>query len=279
MTLNELYHTAYQRCFSKAQVDSCAFDLSVLFEHVLGVSRYRLPIVGDQPASEQKAEKFLQLCDRYADGYPLQYLISEWEFYGLRFKVGEGVLIPRPDTELLVETALNLIKSKQRPVIADLCAGSGCVAVAIAHERPDACVYALELSDEAFPYLTENIDKNDVQVHAVQCDVFDPPPLPSLDLVVSNPPYIPDCEMQTLQKQVTFEPKMALYGGNDGYDFYRKLPTIYAPRLAPKGAIAFETGYNQARNVATILQDCQFCDIKIMKDLAGIERVVFGQTK
>lgn len=279
MTLNELYHTAYQRCFSKAQEDSCAFDLSVLFEHVLGVSRYRLPIVGDQPASEQKAKEFLHLCDRYTDGYPLQYLIGEWEFYGLRFKIGEGVLIPRPDTELLVETALKLIQSKHNPVIADLCAGSGCVAAAIAHERPDARVYALELSEQAFSYLTENIVINDVQVHAVPCDVFDPPPLPPLDLVVSNPPYIPDCEMRTLQKQVTFEPKMALYGGEDGYDFYRQLPKIYAPRLTSKGAIAFETGYNQAQNVANLLSDSQFCNIKIEKDLAGIERVVYGQIK
>ncbi len=276
MTLEELYRAAYKSCHSNAQEDSCAFDLSVLFEHVMGVSRYRLPIIGHQQADERKAAEFLALCQRYAQGFPLQYLIGEWEFYGLPFQVGEGVLIPRPDTEILVETALKLMKSKQNPVIADLCSGSGCIAVAIAHERPDATVYALELSMQAFSYLTENIAKNGVHVHALQCDVLAPPPLPPLDLVVSNPPYIPDCEMETLQKQVTFEPKMALSGGKDGYAFYRRLPAMYHPLLKPNGAIAFETGYNQANQVAQILSENGYHEINIQKDLAGIERVVYG---
>lgn len=276
MTLEDLYRAARQSCPSNAQEDSCAFDLSLLFEHVMGVSRYRLPIVRKQPADDRKAADFLALCKRYAQGYPLQYLIGEWEFFGLPFKVGEGVLIPRPDTEILVETALQLIKDRQAPVVADLCSGSGCVAVAIAHERPDAAVYALELSPQAFPYLTENIARNNVSVQALRCDVLIPPPLPALDLVVSNPPYIPRCEMQTLQNQVTFEPEMALSGGEDGFDFYRRLPAVYHPLLSPRGAIAFETGYNQARQVAHLLSENGYHDVKIQKDLAGIERVVSG---
>ncbi len=277
MTLDEVYRTARQNCQKKAQEDSCAFDVSLLFEHVMGVSRYRLPLVGQTPADADKAAEFLALCGRYADGYPLQYLIGEWEFFGLPFQVGEGVLIPRPDTEILVETALELLKDRKDPVVADLCAGSGCVAAAIAHKRPDAQVFALELSEAAFPYLCENIAHNQVEVQAIRCDVFAPPELPPLDLAVSNPPYIPRSELETLQRQVTFEPEMALLGGEDGYDFYRRLPGIYCDLLKPGGAIAFETGYNQARNVSGLLLAAGYEKIGIRKDLAGIERVVFGQ--
>lgn len=277
MTLNDLYRTACLSCKEKAQEDSCAFDVSLLFEHVMGVSRYRLPLVGQNPADGDKAAEFLNLCGRYAKGYPLQYLIGEWEFYGLPFKVGEGVLIPRPDTEILVETALELLKGRESPVVADLCAGSGCVAAAIAHKRPDAHVFALELSEAAFPYLRENIVRNRVKVQAIQCDVFAPPTLPPLDLVVSNPPYIPRSEMETLQKQVTFEPKMALFGGEDGYEFYRRLPLLYRPLLKSGGVLAFETGYDQAQKVSGMLLAAGYEKTGIRKDLAGIERVVFGQ--
>ncbi|MBE6907726.1 MAG: peptide chain release factor N(5)-glutamine methyltransferase [Ruminococcaceae bacterium] len=277
MTLNDLYRTACQNCKKKAQESSCAFDVSLLFEHVMGISRYRLPLVGQNPADAEKAAKFLDLCGCYAEGYPLQYLLGEWEFFGLPFKVGEGVLIPRPDTEILVETALELLKGRKNPVVADLCAGSGCIAAAIAYKRPDAKVFALELSEAAFPYLRENIARNQVEVQAIRCDVFAPPELPLLDLAVSNPPYIPRNELEALQKQVTFEPEMALFGGEDGYHFYRRLPAIYYHLLKPDGAIAFETGYNQAQKVSGLLLAAGYGKIGIRKDLAGIERVVFGQ--
>ena len=276
MTLEEVYRTACQSCKEKAQESSCAFDVSLLFEHVMGISRYRLPLVGQDPADADKTARFLELCSRYANGYPLQYLIGEWEFFGLPFKVGEGVLIPRPDTEILVETALGLLKNRKNPVVADLCAGSGCIAAAIAHRRPDAKVFALELSEAAFPYLLQNIKRNHVQVQAIHCDVFAPPELPALDLAVSNPPYITQSEMKALQKQVTFEPEMALFGGEDGYDFYRRLPSIYHSLLKPDGALALETGHLQAQAVSELLADAGYGKIGIHKDLAGIERVVFG---
>ncbi|MEM1484833.1 peptide chain release factor N(5)-glutamine methyltransferase [Oscillospiraceae bacterium PP1C4] len=278
MTLQQVYKKAYDKLQQNAQVqETCAFDLSCLFEHMLGVSRYRLPLIGNQEADEAKARVFFSLCKRYEAGEPLQYLIGEWEFYGLPFSVGEGVLIPRPDTETLVETALALLKDVKRPVVADLCSGSGCVAIAIAHERPDAQVFALELSDAAFPYLIGNISRNHAKVTALHHDVRTPPALPALDLVVSNPPYIPREEMDTLQIQVTHEPEMALFGGEDGYDFYRELPKLYLPLLKKDGAIAFEVGYNQAQTVKQLLLSSGYTDINTQKDLAGIVRVVSGR--
>ncbi len=280
MTLEEAYNSAYDMVQNNAQAtETCAFDLSCLLEHTLGVSRYQLPLSGTQQADEAGVRSFFNLCARYCAGEPLQYLIGEWEFYGLPFSVGRGVLIPRPDTETLVETALRILQGVSRPVVADLCAGSGCVAVAVAHTRPDARVFALELSPDAFPYLAKNIRRNHVKVSALQCDVFAPPQLPALDLVVCNPPYIPRHEMETLQTQVRHEPETALFGGEDGYDFYRKLPKLYSPLLKPGGAIAFEVGYNQAHHVAKLLRENGYTDIGIQNDLCGVARVVFAYKK
>lgn len=256
--------------------DSCLFDLSLLFERAFGQSRYRLPLIGQEHADETACTAFFRLCTHYADGEPLQYLLGEWEFYGLPFEVGEGVLIPRPDTETLVETALELLRGVTSPVVADLCAGSGCVAAAIAHMRPDARVLALELSDAAFPYLARNLARNGGRVEALHCNVLEPPALPLLDLVVSNPPYIPAAEMETLQLQVRHEPEMALYGGTDGYDFYRALPVLYRPLLRDGGSIAFEVGYNQAEQVSALLAEAGYQCPQIRNDLAGIARVVFA---
>ncbi len=279
MTISQLYQTAYQAVLQNAQEPgSCAFDLSCLLEQVFGFDRFHLPSYGGQEASPAQEERFQTLCARYLAGEPLQYLLGEWEFFGLPFAVGEGVLIPRPDTETLVETGLSLLHGIPGPTVADLCAGSGCVGIALASQRPDAAVYALERSEQAFGYLQTNIEKNHAQgVQALLCDVLSPPALPPLDLVVSNPPYIPRCEMETLQPQVRHEPWMALFGGEDGYDFYRLLPALYLPRLKPGGAIAFEVGYNQAEQVSGLLTAAGYTGVGTGHDLAGIARVVYGR--
>lgn len=279
MTISQLYQTAYQTVLQNAQEpSSCAFDLSCLLERVFGFDRFHLPSYGGQEASPAQEERFQALCTRYLAGEPLQYLLGEWEFFGLPFAVGEGVLIPRPDTETLVETGLSLLHGIPSPTVADLCAGSGCVGIALASQRPDAAVYALERSEQAFSYLQTNIQKKHAQgVRALLCDVLSPPALPPLDLVVSNPPYIPRCEMETLQPQVKHEPWMALFGGEDGYDFYRLLPALYLPQLKPGGAIAFEVGYNQAEQVSSLLSTAGYISVGTEHDLAGIERVVYGR--
>ena len=275
MTLQEIWRQA----LSHPGPEEDPFSLACLFQKAFGVERAKLPLCGEQVPSPAQVEAFSRLRARLARGEPLQYLVETWEFFGLPFRVGPGVLIPRPDTETLVEYALSLLKGVQAPRVADLCAGSGAIGVAIGHSRPDARVHALELSPQAFRYLTENIACNGVEnVQAVQADVFSPPAgLPLFDLVASNPPYIRRGELASLQRQVQWEPKMALDGGEDGLDFYRALPEIWGPRLKIGGWLALEVGYDQAQAVAGLLEAAGFGQVCCLPDPTGILRVVAAQ--
>ncbi|MCI8648889.1 MAG: peptide chain release factor N(5)-glutamine methyltransferase [Anaerotruncus sp.] len=277
MTLQQVYQASYSRLKPEdTQESSAALDLARMFEYAFGVSRYQLPQLGGQPADPQQLQEFLVLCARYDRGEPLQYLLGQWEFFGLPFQVGPGVLIPRPDTEILVETGLELIKDRHNPEVVDLCAGSGCVGISISSKRRDARVCALEKYPEAFAYLIENITLNRVLIDAFQEDVLFPPALPQLDLAISNPPYIPHAQLATLEIQVQYEPKLALDGGEDGLDFYRAISPLYLPMLKPGGALAFEVGYDQAPQVMELMTQAGYVDVTARRDLAGIQRVVYG---
>ncbi len=252
----------------------------LLFEHVFGISRSRLPIVFSKPADEKKADEFLSLCRQLQAGTPLQYLLGHWGFYGLDFMVGPGVLIPQPDTEVLVETALELIKHSHLhcPVVYDLCSGSGCIAVTIGKQIPQSKVYALELSDQAFQYLKKNIKKNAAaNVTPLHQNVLTPNGLPSADLILSNPPYIPTGDLAGLPSDVRQEPVMALDGGADGLSFYKEILRLYFNLLKPGGWLAVEIGYNQGTKVAQLFQNNHYCKIQMRKDFGGNNRVVFGQ--
>jgi len=280
MTYNQLYKTAVDR-LKKANIQPCVFDAGQIFEFIFGFDRYKLVLKGEQAPTEQLQQSFLQMVNRRASHEPLQYLLGEWEFYSLPFKVGKGVLIPRADTEVLVDTALRIIKNKQNPIIVDLCSGSGCIAVAIAKNNTQSKVYAAEKSDKAFEYLAENIRLNAAyNVTAVKADVllpnFETEPL---DLIVSNPPYIPNFELNSLQQEVKHEPSMALDGGSDGLIFYRENTRMYKNRLKADGYIVFEVGYNQAQAVKQILAENGYVNINTAKDINGIERVVYGCAK
>lgn len=277
MTLRELFDGALARAGIQKN-DPGAFDISCLLEELCGAGRFDLPLRGGQEADPQQAARFFALLERWMAGEPLQYLLGKWEFYGLPFFVGPGVLIPRQDTETLAEAALDFLSGREDAAAADLCAGSGCLAGTIAHYS-GARVYALELSGQALPYLKKNMEALKVPVTVLECDVFTPPALPPLDLAVSNPPYIPAREMETLDANVRYEPEMALYGGQDGLDFYRRLPWIYKPLLKKGGAIMFETGYNQARAVAALLEEAGYREIRVKRDAAGVERVVVGLSR
>ncbi len=277
MTLQEVWQKAAPRGPSDPLEDSCSHDLALLFESVFSVPRSRLPLEGQTRADPMQIAQFESFVQRYHRGEPLQYILGEWEFFGLPFSVGKGVLIPRYDTETLVQAGAGLLKGVSRPVIADLCAGSGCVGVALASLCPDAQVFALELSPDAFPYLAHNVQQMGGRVKPIRCDVLHPPALPPLDLVICNPPYIPQYEMETLDANVKQEPFMALCGGTDGYDFYRALPSLYLPLLKPGGAIAFEVGYDQAQQVTHLLESAGYREIAIYPDLAGISRAVSGK--
>lgn len=273
MTIRQAYLGAvgYLRAYG---VESPDFDAAQMVESVTGVSRGRMPLEGHQDISPAQWKKLRAMTDRRAQRYPLQYLLGEWDFYGLPFSVGEGVLIPRPDTETLVETGLRLLSGIDHPVIYDLCSGSGCIAAAVASQRPDAVVYAVEISEDAFSYLLKNV-RAFPGVKPVRADIFDAASqLPPCHLILSNPPYLSDEEMNHLQTEVAYEPKIALQAGENGLSFYRRISGAYRERLLSQGHIAFEVGYRQSRLVEGILRENGWYNIERVQDLNGIERVV-----
>lgn len=231
-------------------------------------------------ASEEQFQKAVKMLDKRCSGYPLQYLIGEWSFYALDLKVGEGVLIPRQDTETLTELADEFLRKRppDKRCVLDLCAGSGCIGISLARFCA-AEVMCVEKSQAAFPYLEENIKLNNVsgRVTAVNADIFEISfdELGKFDAIVSNPPYLTKTETENLQKEVTFEPKEALYGGDDGLMFYREIPKRYLDLLAGGGLLAMEIGYEQAASVGEIFNNYGL-EPQFKKDLCGINRVIYA---
>jgi release factor glutamine methyltransferase len=223
-------------------------------------------------AFSEDAER-LAAAKRRVAGEPLQYILGEWEFFGLTFCLGEGVLIPRADTEILVEEAIKIIGDKPLKVL-DLCSGSGEVAVAVA-KNTKAYVTAIEKSEKAFEFLTKNIAKNNVSVKAVKGDIFDEFE-GEYDLILSNPPYIETGVIPTLSKEVSHEPVMALDGGADGLVFYKRILSYWSTKLKSGGKIAVEIGFDQGEKVANLFSENGFSEIQQIKDYSGNQRVIIG---
>lgn len=280
MTVVQLFSDAKSR-LSKAGIDSYAFDAMCLMKKHFDYSRTALVINGNKVADERKTQAFQVDIKLRCEGRPLQYILGEWEIFGHTFKVGDGVLIPRQDTEILIETVLKKLQDVREPVILDLCAGSGCVAVCIAKIRPDAQVIAVELSDAAYWYLKQNVEsyglanikvyKNDVLKGS--CGIIERP----VDCIAANPPYIKTVDLKRLQREVQHEPQMALDGGADGLKFYRAIARGWMPFLKRGGVIAVEIGAGQAREVEEIFSCAGFHNIESVPDYSGIERVVSGK--
>jgi len=268
-TLADLYREALRLLPSR-------FEAGEAFRFLTGRAVRDVLPCGNELAPPELWAALEELALRRGEGEPLQYLLGEWEFYSLPFAVGPGVLIPRPETELLVDLALDYLGDKPAPSVLDLCSGSGCVAVALKKHRPAARVTAVERSPEAFVYLTKNIAINDVAVEALLADatVYRPPE--PVDLIVSNPPYIPRGELAGLQAEVRREPELALDGGADGLDFYRCFARL-RPSLRPGGRICLEVGARQHGAVEALLRAEGFGPVRSAQDLAGIPRVVWGE--
>ena len=216
-------------------------------------------------------EQWEQAVQRRLLGEPLQYILGEWEFYGLPFLVGEGVLIPRPDTETLIDAVLPLINKDS--AVLDLCSGSGAIAITLKKIK-GASVTALEKSPEALKYLTKNAALNKTDIDIIEGDLFEFTPPHSFNLIVSNPPYIKTADLKLLQKEVQKEPAMALDGGEDGLVFYRRI-AAFVPYLKEGGTMAVEIGYDMAKPVTAIFEKAGlFC--KTLKDLTGNDRVIIG---
>ena len=221
------------------------------------------------------------LVRRHLDGEPTAYLIGEWEFYGLPLDISRDVLIPRPDTEVLAGLAIDFVKTQGECRVLDLCAGSGCVGLAVAARCPGSRVVLGELSEGALRICRQNIRRNGLsgRVVPMQMDALAPPPaqLGEFRCLVSNPPYIPAGDIPGLDPSVRdYEPRMALDGGADGLDFYRSIAKTWKTALSVGGKLFLEVGIGQADDVLRLLRAQGFGDLEITKDLNGIPRVVHG---
>lgn len=208
---------------------------------------------------------------RLKTGEPLQYVMGKWDFYESEFFVGEGVLIPRPETEELTELMIDYAKSLEKPVIFDLCSGSGCIGISVAKKLSNAFVYCIEKSKDAYKYLERNA-KGVANVECILGDINNEFDLPSADIIVSNPPYIKSEDMKTLQKEVKKEPSMALDGGEDGLDFYRIINDKWKKYLKDDGRLFLEIGEDEGESIKDALS--AFSNITVKKDLSGNDRMV-----
>lgn len=211
---------------------------------------------------------------RLKSGEPLQYILGKWDFYESEFYVGEGVLIPRPETEELVEHAVNKAMTIKNPTIIDLCSGSGCIGISIAKKIPNSKVYCIEKSEKAFSYLIKNCNALD-NVIPINDDISNNIVTDMADIIISNPPYIKSNEIKSLQKEVQFEPKMALDGGTDGLDFYRIINDKWFERLKKNGYLILEIGNEQGTVITDILTN--FNNTTVIQDIFKNDRIVIAK--
>lgn len=278
MTVGEAYRKT-KDILTEAGFESPAFEALCLTEKVFGFNRLALITKGEETvASEKKLAVLAELTEKRLNHEPLQYLLGKWSFMGIDLLVGEGVLVPRDDTEVVTSLCIDYLSCKESPNVIDLCAGSGAISLAL--EKYANCkVTAVELSDKAFSYLTQNIKLNNSAVNALNGDIFECHKDigdNSLDLIVSNPPYIKTADIASLQKEVQHEPAMALDGGESGLDFYRRIVPLWKSKLKAGGALAFELGEGQYDEVSRILADNGFGGITESIDFGGIQRAIIG---
>ena len=239
---------------------------------------YRDGSMYTSPATEAAVHA---LADRHIGGEPVAYLIGEWEFYGLTLDVNESVLIPRADTEVLAEAAIGYVKDQGACRVLDLCAGSGCVGLAVAANAPECQVLLGDISEPAARVCHQNIRRCGLtgRVSVMTMDALEPPPrgIGKFQCVVCNPPYIPKADIDTLERSVKdFEPYLALCGGEDGLDFYRAAAGMWKEVLAENGRIYFEVGIGQADAALRLMRGAGFGGLEVLPDTRGIPRVVYG---
>ncbi len=281
MTLRDAMAAAAARLSEQVDLGGNAErDAELLLLYVTGAARTVLFTDGDRPLRAEELATYEELIARRQTGEPIQYILGEQEFYGLPFKVTSAVLIPRPETELLVEAVLDRLPNDEPLRIVDVGTGSGAIAIAVAHYLPQASVTALDLSEAALAVARENAQRLglDHRVRFMRSDLLtgvegEEP----FDAVLSNPPYIPESDRQSLHRQVReFEPGMALFAGAEGMDIYRNLIPAAAGLLKPGGLLAVEMGYGQRLAIEGLLHGWNGAEV--LNDLQGIARVVIART-
>ncbi|MGN0518293.1 MAG: peptide chain release factor N(5)-glutamine methyltransferase [Acutalibacteraceae bacterium] len=255
-------------------------EARILLEAASGMN-FSDAMFGTAEPTQEIADKLAQLTAKRMTGYPLQYLVGKWEFMGRDYYIGEGVLIPRDDTEVVVRQALKIAEDYPAPNIYDLCSGSGIIAITLACSIKDSRVTAVELSDIAFDYLQRNIVENKADnTIAIKNDIlsyYKDVPDQSIDILVANPPYIEKDRIPTLQIELAAEPMMALCGGDDGLVFYRAIIDLWTDKIKHGGAIAFEIGETQGEQIKQIMLNKGYTDIRIIKDIQDLDRSITGR--
>jgi release factor glutamine methyltransferase len=265
--------------FEKHAVDAPRLTAELLLANLLKVERVKLYMDLERPLSKEELAAYRALIQRRLAGEPTQYLIGAKEFYGRRFAVDPRVLIPRSETELLVEAALRAVPKDAPARVLDLCTGSGCIAVSIAADRPQASVWATDISHAALEVAKANAARHQVdgRVSFFQGDLFSAfPEDATFDVIVSNPPYIKRGDLAALQKEVQREPVTALDGGEDGLHLLRQIIAAALPRLKAGGLLALEIGDDQGAEVKTLLLQAGYHNVRIEKDMAQNDRLAFG---
>ena len=276
MTVNMIKRSLAERLGNMEEAKS-------IIEYVTGFDRMEIQLKQDIRLTKVEEEKIEELAQKREQGYPLQYLIGKWTFMDNDYYVGEGVLIPRDDTEVLIRSVLpylqSIMRKKGEMKIIDLCSGSGIIPITLKKMFPYTEMHSLELSEKAIPYLKKNINNLAPSIILHQgdlndlCNIFENN---YFDLIISNPPYIRCDELPSLQKEVQFEPKMALDGGNDGLVFYRSIIEKWSAKLKNGGMLAMELGENQFESVHRLMDEKGFTNIKGYLDLGNIQRAING---
>lgn len=264
---------------TESGIDNAKGEAEQIFCGMKNYDRSKFFLRWSQEATENEIESFMVLIEKRATRMPLQQVLGSTEFMGYPFKVTEEVLIPRMDTEILVEEALKVISKKDH--VLDLCTGSGIIGISIAKEcesnKLPVKVTLSDLSDHAIALARENMDLNGVKLEVVQSDLFEKFKKKKFNVIVSNPPYIPKDVIPTLDVEVReHDPIMALDGGEDGLDFYRQITAEAVEHLKKNGHLLYEIGHDQGEEVFEMLNSAGFENIQVIKDLAGHDRVVSG---
>ena len=282
-TYSQLYLDARRELLKTEDAETASFMARTLLCHVSGKSHESILAGRELYASEEICKAMDSGVKRLAKQEPLAYVLGEWEFYGLDLYVNEHVLIPRDDTCAVAALAIKqAIFLNQNPRVLDLCCGSGCIGLAVASRVKDARVTLADVSRDALAVAKNNITRHKMsaRVSCVQADALKPaqPFLGKFDLIVSNPPYITLQEMQKLPESVKdFEPHLALFGGDDGLDFYRSIAKNYSAALKPGGYLCFEFGMGQGDDVGAILETNGYTILERTRDYNHIERAVLAQ--
>ena len=274
MTLHEMLSCGKDK-LNKASITESELDAWLLLEHVLKINRAFYYLHLNEEAEKKKVLEYCKLIDKRSKHVPLQYITGVQEFMGLEFKVNPSVLIPRQDTELLVEEAGK--KTKEGMNILDMCTGSGCILISLLYHNPKAKGTGADISKDALLVARENARNNGVEPAFAASDLFQNI-TGKFDIIVSNPPYIPSKDIEDLMDEVkNHEPLGALDGFEDGLYFYQRIVREGKGYLNSGGWLFFEIGYNQAKDVYQLMKSEGYKEIEIKKDLAGLDRVVFGR--